>query len=81
MGAVIVESPSDRLVGRTSTLSGTTMATPDGTAAAARQAATGYALRAPPSAACRALKDLHHFLGHDQLAGLGRWDAMPTAWS
>jgi len=40
------------------------MATPTGTAAAARQLATGYALRAPPSATCRALKDLHHFLGH-----------------
>jgi len=30
MGAVIVESPSDKLMGRTSTLSGTTMATPVG---------------------------------------------------
>lgn len=26
--------------------------------------AAGYALRAPPSATCRALNDLHHFLGH-----------------
>lgn len=41
------------------------MATPDGTAADARQAATGYALRAPPFSACRVLKDLHHFLGHE----------------
>ncbi|MBP5991954.1 MAG: restriction endonuclease subunit S, partial [Piscinibacter sp.] len=40
------------------------MTTPPGTAAAARQFAAGYALRAPPSANCRALKDLHHFLGH-----------------
>ena len=40
------------------------MTTPTGKAAAARQLATGYALRAPPSATCRALKDLHHFLGH-----------------
>jgi hypothetical protein len=41
------------------------MTTPAGTAAAARQAATGFALRAQPSASCRALKDLHHFLGHE----------------
>jgi hypothetical protein len=40
------------------------MATPTGMTAAARQAATGFALRAQPSASCRALKDLHHFLGH-----------------
>lgn len=44
------------------------MATPAGKAAAARQLATGYALRAPPSASCRALKELHHFLGHEDLA-------------
>jgi len=43
------------------------MTTPPGTAAAARQFAAGYALRAPPSANCRALKDLHHFLGHQRL--------------
>jgi len=48
VAVVIVESPSDRLVGRTSTLSGTTMATPTGIAAAVRQAASGYALRALP---------------------------------
>jgi hypothetical protein len=41
------------------------MATPTGKAAAARQAATGFTLRAQPSAPCRALKDLHHFLGHE----------------
>jgi len=49
-------------VGRTSTISGTTMATPNGIAVAARQAASGYALRGLPRP-----KDLHHFLGH-QLA-------------
>jgi len=48
VAVVIVESPSDRLVGRTSTISGTTMATPTGIAAAVRQAASGYALRALP---------------------------------
>src|SRR6185436_18184618 len=36
------------LVGRTSTISGTTMATPTGIALATRQAASGYALRALP---------------------------------
>jgi hypothetical protein len=48
-------------------------------AAAARHVATGYALRAPPFATCRALKYLHHFLGHqphtecfDVLADLSR---------
>jgi len=35
-------------VGRTSTISGTTMATPTGIAVATRQAASGYALRALP---------------------------------
>ncbi|HSV70562.1 MAG TPA: hypothetical protein VLI72_10640, partial [Methylibium sp.] len=45
---VIVEISLDRLVGRTSTISGTTMATPTGIAVAARQAASGYALRALP---------------------------------
>ena len=66
-------------MGRTSTLSGTTMTTPSGTVDAARQAATGYALRAPPSAPCRALKDLHHFLGHEQhvcLSALHRCDTL-----
>jgi len=38
------------------------MATPNGIAVAARQAASGYALRGLPRP-----KDLHHFLGH-QLA-------------
>jgi len=45
------------------------MATPAGIAAAARQAATGFALRAPPSAPCRAPVDLHHFLGHQRKLG------------
>ena len=45
---VIVESPWNRWVGRTSTFSGTTMATPAGIAVAARQAASGFALRALP---------------------------------
>ena len=48
VAVVIVESPSDRLVDRTSTISGTTMATPSGIAVATRQAASGYALRALP---------------------------------
>jgi len=39
---------SGQVVGRTSTLSGATMTTPDGTAAAVRQVATGHALRALP---------------------------------
>lgn len=46
------------------TISGATMATPTGKAAAARRLATGNALRASPSTTYRALKDLHHFLGH-----------------
>ena len=45
---VIVEISLDRLVGRTSTISGTTMATPIGIALETRQAASGYALRALP---------------------------------
>jgi hypothetical protein len=45
---VIVETSSDRLVGRTSTISGATMATPIGAAAGARQVASSYALRALP---------------------------------
>lgn len=52
------------------------MATPSGTVAAARQAATGYALRASPSAACHALKDLHHFLGHERGPGMKGWGGM-----
>ena len=48
VAVVIVEISLDRLVGRTSTISGTTMATPTGTTVAARQAASGYALRALP---------------------------------
>ena len=51
------------------------MTTLAGTAAAARQAATGFALRAQPSAACRALKDLHHFLGHERAQSC--WVALP----
>ena len=50
VGVLIVDSAADRLVGRTSTRSGTTMASPAGTAAAARQAASGYALRTLPRA-------------------------------
>jgi len=45
---VIVDISLDRLLGRTSTISGTTMATRTGIAVAARQAASGYALRALP---------------------------------
>jgi hypothetical protein len=49
VAVVIVEISSGHwLVGRTSTISGTTMATPTGIAVAARQAASGYALRALP---------------------------------
>ena len=48
VAVVIVEISLDRLVGRTSTISGTTMATPTGIAVATRQAASGYALRALP---------------------------------
>jgi hypothetical protein len=61
---VIVFPLRIKVVFRTSTLSGITMATLTGIAAAARQAATGFALRATPSATCRAPVDLHHFLGH-----------------
>jgi len=48
VAVVIVEDSLDRLAGPTSTMSGTTMATPNGIAVAARQAASGYALRALP---------------------------------
>ena len=48
VAVVIVDISLDRLVVRTSTISGTTMATPTGTAVAARQAALGYALRGLP---------------------------------
>lgn len=45
-GLVVVEISLDSLMGRTSTISGTTMATPTGTAAAARQTPPGFAPRA-----------------------------------
>ena len=48
VAVVIVEISLDRLVGRTTTISGTTMATPTGIAVATRHAASGYALRALP---------------------------------
>ena len=48
------------------------MATPTGKAAAARRGATGFALRAAPSAPRRALKDLHHFPGHQPAVGRNR---------
>ena len=61
VGVVIVEISLDRLVGRTSTISGTTMATPIGIAVA--HAASRFGLRPTRLAAS---KDLHHFLGHQQ---------------
>jgi len=66
VAVVIVFSFGQGLVGRTSTLSGFTMATPEETADDARQAASGYALRALPR-----IKDLHHFPGH-KLSGLSK---------
>jgi hypothetical protein len=59
VAVVIVESPSDRLVGRTSTLSGTHDGHPDRDSR--RRAASRFGLRPTRLAAT---KDLHHFLGH-----------------
>src|SRR5205814_2805681 len=62
---VIVNSFGSKVDGSHLNLIRTHDGHPDiGPAAAARQAATGYALRAPPSAPCRAPVDLHHFPGH-----------------
>jgi hypothetical protein len=66
MGAVIVDLLLIKVDGSHLNLIRDHDGPPCGTAADARQAATGYALRAPPFAACRVLKDLHHFLGHER---------------
>src|SRR5450755_2104106 len=63
VAVVIVDISLDRLVGRTSTISGTTMATPTGDRR--RRAASRFGLRPTRLAAT---KDLHHFLGHQPSA-------------
>src|SRR5205814_8795184 len=80
---VIVNSFGSKVDGSHLNLIRTHDGHPDiGPAAAARQAATGYALRAQPSAPCRAPVDLHHFPGHQpQLppapSGRGRAGVVP----